>query len=72
MSTTTKIKNLIKCCDIFGTAELLRYQKSNKFTTLTGGAITLAIIIVSVLCFVGLLHSVNDTANINAISSVSR
>lgn len=72
MSATAKLKTLVKCCDIFGTSELLRYEKSNKFQTLTGGVLTLAILVLSLLCFAGMVRGLADTASIDAVTTVSR
>jgi hypothetical protein len=65
MEYLKKIKTAIERNDLFCSSQMLRYKDDTQYKTLTGGIISLAIIIAIVVGFAGMI---NDTINKNSIT----
>jgi len=66
MELIKKIKALIKVNDFFYSSEMLRYNSEMEYKTLTGGFISLGIIITIVIGFASIII---DTFNLNIITT---
>jgi len=66
MELIKKIKDLIKVNDFFYSSEMLRYNAEMEYKTLTGGFISLGIIITIVIGFASIII---DTINLNIITT---
>lgn len=61
-----RVQSLIKVTDFFYSSEMLRYNDENEYRTLTGGIISIGIIITII---VGFANMIMDTLNLNTIST---
>jgi hypothetical protein len=68
MGLLRKLQSLIKVTDFFYSSEMLRYNDENEYRTLTGGLISIGIIIT---ILVGFASMIIDTLNLNTISTTS-
>lgn len=66
MGILKKVKSLIKMNDFFYSTEMLRFNDESEYKTLTGGLISLAIILV---IMVGFATMIADTISLNSITS---
>jgi hypothetical protein len=51
------MKNLIKYNDLFYSAEIIQFENSTKYKTVTGGFISLAIIVTICVAFINMLST---------------
>lgn len=65
MGILSRLKKLIEITDFFNSTQMLRYEKENEYRTLTGGIISLGIIITIVIGFASMII---DTLTLNSIS----
>ena len=65
MKIIGRIKQLVRAADFFYSTEMLRYDQDLQYKTLTGGIISLAII---VTIFVGFANMILNTLNLNTFT----
>lgn len=55
-----KIKNVVKMSDFFNSFQMLRYQQEAQYRTVTGGIMSIAVIITIIIAFASMI---SDTVN---------
>lgn len=65
-----KIKNLIKSSDLFYSNEMLRYENELEYKSLTGGILSLALIITVLVGFANMIILTMQRENINSTKNV--
>lgn len=69
MGILLKIKDLVRLSDFFYTSKLLRFEDEMQYRTLTGGLISLAIIITIII---GFANMILDTLGLNSITTATQ
>jgi hypothetical protein len=59
-----KVKRMIKCTDFFYSTEMLRYDDEEEYRTLTGGILSMGIIITTVIGFASMILQTLDLSSI--------
>ena len=66
MKILETLKNVACSIDMFYSSEMLRYENKKEYKTITGGLVTISIV---VMVIVGFANMISDTLNKTAITS---
>ena len=66
----TKLKNLIKSNDLFYSSEMLRYENELEYKSLTGGILSLALIVTVLIGFANMIILTMKRENISSTKEI--
>ena len=66
------LKKVIKRCDLFYSSEMLRYENQLEYKSLTGGILSLALIVTVIVGFANMIILTMRRENISSVKEVMR